>query len=352
MHLSSNGLLRRGAVATGLVATTLLTVPEVRNSWGFALQLALWACLVSFGVRFARNSLAFVRGHRSTAIRVKLAVGALAVLPAPLALSLGVDPPTAWLWSVLWFLSLDRFASGLAMLVRVARLEAKPLTGVLVLFVTVLFVAATLVHLLERAEQPNFFGTLPQSLWWAVVTLTTTGYGDVVPQTTVGRVIAAGTMMSGIAVFALWAGILATGFAAEMRRQNFLATWDQIARVSFFRELGPTVIAEIARHLRHWDVPQGTTIIRRGQPGDSMYFIADGEVEVAVASPVRLGQGAFFGEMALITGAPRGATVVACTPTTLLVLDIVDFRQLCARLPELAQAIESEGERRKAQNAT
>ncbi len=69
-------------------------------------------------------------------------------------------------------------------------------------------------------------------------------------------------------------------------------------------------------------------------------------------SQVILVKGAFFGEMALITGAPRGATVVACTPTTLLVLDIVDLRQLCARLPELAQAIESEGERRKAQNAT
>src|SRR5215212_8488193 len=191
------GLLRPAAVATGLLAATLLTVPELRGAWGLPLQIALWCCLALFGVDFARSALRYAQWERSTAVRVRLLVGALAVLPVPFALLLGAEASSAWLWTVLWLASLDRFASGLAMLLRVVRLELRPLTNVLILFVTVLFMVAVTLYLLERHNQPSAFGTLPQALWWAVVTLTTTGYGDEVPQTLLGRTVAGLTMLSG-----------------------------------------------------------------------------------------------------------------------------------------------------------
>jgi voltage-gated potassium channel len=339
-------------VALGLAAATALTVPGLAALVEFALQAVLWAGLTFMAVMFGRTVLAWAREARTPATIARMVLTAMAVVPVPTALALGIAPRSAWLWSSVWLLTLRPFSSGLALLGRVARLEAKPLSGVFALFVGVLFFSATLLHLLERQAQPETFGTMPQSLWWAVVTLTTTGYGDAVPQSAFGRVLAGATMMSGIAVFALWAGILATGFAAETRRQDFLRTWDLIARVPFFREVSPSAIAEIARHLRHWEVPTGTNVVRRGQAGDSMYFIADGEVEVELSpDPIRLGAGAFFGEVALISGAPRGASVSTTAPTTLLILDIADFRELTARIPELAKAIEDEGHRRTNANA-
>ena len=60
----------------------------------------------------------------------------------------------------------------------------------------------------------------------------------------------------------------------------------------------------------------------------------------------RFGPGEFFGEVALLTGGPRNATIVAARQCTLLILDIVDFRELLGRQPDLAQVIHEEAERR------
>jgi voltage-gated potassium channel len=92
-------------------------------------------------------------------------------------------------------------------------------------------------------------------------------------------------------------------------------------------------------------------VIRRGRVGDCMYFIADGEVEVDVKpTPVRLATGSFFGELALLGDSVRSANVVTTLPSTLLILDLADFRTLTAHHPELARAIDAEGKRRMSEN--
>ena len=98
--------------------------------------------------------------------------------------------------------------------------------------------------------------------------MTTVGYGDVVPVTPLGRIVAALVMISGLGVFGLWTGILATGFAAETRRDNFLKTWESVSKVPFFANLGPSAIADVTHMLRTIDLPPRTAIIRKGQQGD------------------------------------------------------------------------------------
>jgi voltage-gated potassium channel len=99
--------------------------------------------------------------------------------------------------------------------------------------------------------------------------------------------------------------------------------------------------------LRPRDYPARAVIVRRGERGDCMYFIASGEVEVRLRpGTIRLGPGEFFGEIALLTGEPRNATIAAVQPCTLLTLDIVDFRQLLGRQPDLARVVSEEAERR------
>jgi voltage-gated potassium channel len=82
-----------------------------------------------------------------------------------------------------------------------------------------------------------------------------------------------------------------------------------------------------------------------------MYFIASGEVEVELPDKrVRLGEGAFFGELALLGDSIRTANVVTKQFSTLLVLDLVEFRVLMARHPELSKSIDEEATRRKEEN--
>src|ERR1700747_2221604 len=119
-------------------------------------------------------------------------------------------------------------------------------------------------------------------------------------------------MISGIAVIALWAGILATGYFEETRRREFLRTWDLVAKVPFFRDVGGSAIADVVPLLRPRDYPAGAVIVRRGERGDCMYFVASGELEIRLRpESIHLEAGDFFGEVALLTGDPRNATIVA-----------------------------------------
>jgi voltage-gated potassium channel len=209
-----------------------------------------------------------------------------------------------------------------------------------------------MMHAIEGTSQPAAFGTLPGALWWSVVTLTTTGYGDVVPHAALGKLVAAWVMMSGLCVFGLLTGILATGFAAESRRQDFLRSWEVVRHVPFFGSLSQSGIADLARALRRWDATENTVVVRRGRRGDSMYFVVSGEVEVEVEPPVRIGPGGFLGEMALLGEGVRSATVTTTRASTLLVLDIADFRTMMALHPELASAVESAARERRAPTET
>ena len=326
-----------------------VTIPDVRPELRTWLIVGLWCCLGFFtfelAVRLWTRSAS--ERHLKYLFSAAGAIDALAVLPIPIALLAGVPSETAWLLASLWLLKLTTSVPGLALLWRVIALESRALASVFAIFLIVLLLAAVALHILERAEQPEQFGSLPMSLWWAVTTLTTTGYGDSVPETFLGRVIAGIVMICGLGVFGLWTGILATGFAAEHRRRDFVRTWDLVTRVPFFRNLYPAAIVELTRMLRRLDVAERTVVVRRGRPGDCMYFIASGEVEVKLEpQPVRLGPGSFFGEMALLERGPRTATVVTTIPTTLLILDVSDFHAFTALHPDLAQTVEAEATRR------
>lgn len=77
--------------------------------------------------------------------------------------------------------------------------------------------AATLLYLVESRVQPEAFGSIPRAMWWAVETLTTVGYGDVVPITPLGRILAALTALCGIGIIALPTGVLAGAFSEAIR---------------------------------------------------------------------------------------------------------------------------------------
>jgi voltage-gated potassium channel len=341
------------AVVCGVAMMVMLTVDPVFAALHYPIGVVLWACLVFFILEWMiRLRHAFEAGRRWTYVfSFRGLVDAASALAIPVALLAGVDAKSAWLFGALWMLKVVPGIPGLRQLRRVLVLESGSLLSVLVIFLMVLFMASVAEFVLERDVQPAGFGSVPAALWWAVATLTTTGYGDVVPITPLGRIIAAAVMICGLGVFGLWTGILATGFAAETRRDNFLRTWESVRKVPFFATLGPAAIADVTQMLRTIDLPTRTMIIRKGQVGDCMYFIASGEVEVDLpGKKVALGEGAFFGEMALLGNNRRSANITTTRVSKLLVLDLVDFRLLMARHPDLAETIDAEAKRRSLEN--
>lgn len=350
-------------IVTNLVAITLQTVPEFETrytAWFLGIELlSLLVFTFEYGLRMwvAVEHAPYLHSDGWKA-RLKYAtspvgiIDLFAVLPFWLAFVLPAELKILLVFRIIRFLKLARYSPGMRSLLDVLYAERRALFGCLVILIGATLVAATAMHIVERHVQPEKFGTIPDAMWWAIVTLGTIGYGDVVPVTPLGRIVAALVMISGLGVFGLWTGILATGFAAETRRDNFLKTWESVSKVPFFAALGPAAIADVTNMLRTMDLPPRTMIIRKGQQGDCMYFIAAGEVEVDLpgGKKVQLGEGAFFGEMALLGNATRNANITTTRVSQLLVLDLVDFRLLMARHPELGQTIDAEAKRRALEN--
>jgi len=119
-----------------------------------------------------------------------------------------------------------------------------------------------------------------------------------------------------------------------------------LAQVDLFRDLPADRLDRIARLLRpRFSVP-GERVVEKGDDGDSMYFVASGAVEVKLATPVPLGSGKFFGELALLTQRPRTADVVTMGYCRLLELRADDFEQLVQGDPTLRETINSVAQKR------
>jgi voltage-gated potassium channel len=264
------------------------------------------------------------------------------ILPGWIAMILSVNVGLIELVDLLALLKLARFAPALGLVGTVLRNEARALVGALMAMAVLLVLAAGVMYLLERGAQPQLFDSIPHTLWWAIVTMASVGYGDMVPVTAAGRVFGGVIMLLGIAIFAVPTGILATGFAQEIRRRDFTVSWQAVASVPLFAGLDAPRIASITRLLKPQSVPRDYAIVRRGDPADAMFFILKGAVEVElVPRPVKLGPGQFFGEIALVKDITRMATVTAIQDTQLLALEVSDFRRLMAQMPDLKARIEA-----------
>jgi voltage-gated potassium channel len=266
----------------------------------------------------------------------------LAVVPFWFAFVIPANVRIVLVFRVIRVLKLARYSPGMRSLLDALNSERRALFGCLMILLGATLVAATAMHMVERHAQPDKFGTIPEAMWWAIVTLGTIGYGDVVPVTALGRVIAAATIFIGLIMVALPVGIVATAFANEIHRRDFVVTWGMVARVPLFSGLNASEIADIMRLLRAQQVEPGDTIARRGEAAHSMYFVAAGEVDIELKHKhkrVRLGAGHFFGEIAVLRQSRRSATITAVTRTSLLVLDAHDLRALMDREPRVAERV-------------
>ena len=115
-----------------------------------------------------------------------------------------------------------------------------------------------------------------------------------------------------------------------------------LQRIKLFSGLSFDDCQQIVKRMRRRDFPPNTTIVREGAPGSSMFFLTSGQVEIRKKDPhtnidfllSEMGPGQNFGEMSLLTGKPRTATVTCTQPTTCAVLEQKDFQELLLQYPK------------------
>lgn len=347
-----------GVIVLNVAAMVLASVPELDAQFGTVFAAITTLSVIVFALEYLAR-LWTVAGHtqrKGSALSDRLCyvfstlgiIDLMAFLPASIVLATGRHTTLAAL-GVLPFFKLIRYSPAMRSLLAAVHAERRALIGCIVILIGAVLTFASLLYAIERDVQPDKLGTIPQAMWWAIVTLGTVGYGDVVPVTALGKLVSTFAIISGFAMIALPVAIISTAFAEEVKRRDFVVTWGMLARVPLFSHLSAAEIADIMRLLRARTIEQGEILVRRGDAASSMYFITAGEVEIALPSQhVRLTDGTFFGEIALLHKTKRSGTVTATRKTRLLVLDAQDFHALIERMPTLADHVHTTAKARLA----
>ena len=276
----------------------------------------------------------------SWARRPYLIIDLLAILPFYAHHMLGVDLRVVRVLRLLRFLKLSRYSPAMHTLVRVLYNERRALSGAgLLLFAAVTF-AATGIYYLENHAQPDKFGSVPESAWWAIATLTTVGYGDVTPITPLGKLFGAFVMIAGLCILALPVAIISTGFSQEVGRRDFVVTWSLMSRIPMLAELDASQVAEIMPLFHAHNLPPKVEVIERGSKGAAMYFIASGKVDMAADDFTHnYGTGDFFGVVAMLENDVNHGSFRTVTQCRVLKLYREDFRRLEHVNPEVTKHI-------------
>lgn len=219
-----NGLLI-SLILLNLLAISLQTVPSLDAQYGKAFHAFELLSVVLFSVEFLARWWTSIesntgRSRRQYLLSFDALVDLISILPLYISLLLGVELRALIALRLLRLLKLVRYFSPLIMLAQVVRAEARAFLAAVFILLVLVFVAASGIYFFEREVQPDVFGNIPEAMWWATVTLTTLGYGDVVPVTTGGKIFAAVMTVMSVGTVALPAGMLASRFSEELNKRK------------------------------------------------------------------------------------------------------------------------------------
>lgn len=211
------------------VALVLWTVPHLAASFGFWFHIVEYCTvaifLTEYVLRFwtapesaSNPETAGWRWRLRYVVSPHALVDMAALAPSGIAVVIllvgGDGPSLSFLLTVRLLtrtLKLARYFTAARRLALTVRQKGGQLLTIVVALIVALVMAATLMYFAETEAQPDVFSSIPASMWWSVVTLTTVGYGDTVPITSIGRMLAAVIAVLGIGLFALPAGIISAG---------------------------------------------------------------------------------------------------------------------------------------------
>jgi voltage-gated potassium channel len=267
----------------------------------------------------------------------------IAIAPAYVAFFVPVaDLRILRLFRLLRLLKIARYSPAVTTLIHVLSLERRALFGTLLLLVCVMCLSAEGMYIIEGTVQPKIYGDLPTCMYWAIITLTTVGYGDITPVTAMGRVWAGITAIFGLGIFALPVGIIASAFMTEIHRRDFVVTSSMLSKIPLFNGLDIEALSEVMVALRSQMVAPHVPIVVAGEPATTMYFIVSGLAQSVTPKEapggrrrVTHGPGETIAADVVMSGGTYVANVFAHTPMRLLALSSQDLTILFRKFPRL-----------------
>ena len=336
-------------IIANVVAVALETVPSIDRPYQRFFTAFEYFSIAAYTIEYIARvwssvedpriaALGPLQGRLAFVLRPLMIVDFLAF--APSYFQFLIDLRALRIFRLLRLVKLARYSQALPALLGVLYAQRSALFASFILTLCVMCVSGELMHIAEGPIQPNVFGNMPDSMYWAITTLTTVGYGDKVPITPLGKLIAGFTMVTGLLLFALPIGILANGFVSDLNRRQFAITWSMLKRQPLFAGLDVQAVTEILNALSAKLAREHTQIAVTGQAANVLYLIASGSASrEGKDESYELEPGDIFGEESLEVGANFESTITARSEMRLLVLAGDDLRRLARKYPQLGRRI-------------
>jgi voltage-gated potassium channel len=194
--------------ALEMVSVTVFTVEYLLRLW-----------VAPLDVRYSKP----FWGRLRYAFSLMALIDLLAVLPTFLPLLFPIDLRIVRflrIFRLFRLFKMSRYVESLNTLDDVVRSKKEELVVIVVMILMLLLFSSSLMFIVENEAQPDKFPNIPAAMWWGVATLTTVGYGDVYPITPLGKLLSGFIAFLGIGIFALPTGLLASGFAEEVKKRR------------------------------------------------------------------------------------------------------------------------------------
>jgi len=214
------------------ILVVIYTVPWVERLYFIHINTAITVCLLIFAAEYLLRLWSCTDAptfKERTLGRIRYAAGffmiidVISIIPLFFPFIFSKDFALLRTFRLLSIFKLGRYArhSDSLALIRRVFFKKREIFSIMAFFlVFVILFSSTIMYVVENSAQPEKFSSIPAAMWWSVMTVTTVGYGDIIPITPLGQALASFVTLSGILLLALPSAILASGFIEERQREN------------------------------------------------------------------------------------------------------------------------------------
>lgn len=216
-------------IVLNVIAVVIETLPSLQGRYEQSFLIFDYFSAIVFAIEYGFRvwvcveDASFRRGLTDKRARLKYILSPMAIvdllafLPSLLQIVVDADLRFLRILRLLRMFKLTRYSASMEMVLNVVRKEKNAFFAAFFVLMVLMVIAASGMYHVEHEVQPEAFASIPHAMWWAMVTLTTVGYGDIAPITPIGKLFGGMIIIGGVGLVALPAGIMASAFAEEMR---------------------------------------------------------------------------------------------------------------------------------------
>lgn len=218
-------------ISLNVLSVILETLPSLQNQYRTAFNNFEFISVIIFSIEYLSRIWCAIEkqdkkfkhplwGRLRYMLTPMAIIDLIVILPLYLGFFFAIDLRFMRALRLLRVFKLTRYSSSMTLLLKVLADEAKSIGAAFFVLCMLIIISSSLIYLAEHDAQPEAFSSIPAAMWWAVITMTSVGYGDVVPITVMGKVLASMISVISIGILALPAGLLASGFSEALRQRR------------------------------------------------------------------------------------------------------------------------------------